>query len=171
MQTTKILLALFVILSIIFAALAAFEYTQTGPKTTTTTTTTTTTIQVSVITLTQTSGSSAPQTPPAVISIGGTAFTYSEWNSSTPDTFTISDVKFALWTNTTVTFTGGSCYGPVGDYGGYVITFPDGTTQTMTTCTAGIDTPISIRLSSHVDPQAGLLIDPSTESVYFLVSA
>jgi hypothetical protein len=168
MQTTKILLTLFVILSIVFAVLAAFEYTQSGPRTTTTTTTTTT-LQVSVITLTQPPGSSAPQTPPAVISIGGTTFTYSEWNSSTPDTFTISGVKFALWVNTTVTYSGGSCYGP-GGYGGYVITFPDGSTQTLNTCIAGINTPIFIYLSSHVDPQAGLLVDPSTQSIYFLVS-
>jgi len=109
--------------------------------------------------------------PLPTIVVGGTTFTYTQWNSSTPDSFTISGVKFSLWTNTSVTFSGGSCYG-AGGYGGYVITFPGGSTETMTTCTIGINPPSTvIRLSSHVDPQAGLLIYPSTGAVYFLVSA
>jgi len=101
---------------------------------------------------------------------GFETFTYAQWNSSTPSTFTIASVTFSLWTNTSVTFSGGSCYGAFGGYGGYVIRFADGSSQTMTTCTVGPNPPIALRLTSHTKPQAGLLIVPSTGAVYFLVS-
>jgi len=130
-----------------------------GGATRTTTTTETTTLT-----------STVQQTPPTIV-IGGATFTYTQWNSSTPSSFTISGVRFSLWTNTSITNTGGSCYGPAGGYGGYVITFSDGSSQTMTTCTAGLNPSTSIRLTSHVNPQAGLLIYPSTGAVYFLVSS
>ncbi len=120
-------------------------------------------------TTTMTLTSMAPQSLPTIV-VGGTTFTYTQWNSSTPNSFAISGVKFALWTNTTVTYTGGSCYG-AGGYGGYVITFPGGSSETMTTCTVGVNPPTVVRLSNHVDPQAGLLIYPSTGAVYFLVSS
>lgn len=157
MQSTKILLTLFVILTIAFATLSAFEYIQlTGAKTSTQTTTET------IVT------SSLPPTLP-VLRIGGTLFTYSEWNSSTPNTFTILNVKFAITANITVNY-GGSCYS-LGSGGAYVaITFPDGSTESMTTCTVGPTPPVSVELSNRVNPQAGLLIIPSNGTVYFLVS-
>ena len=164
MQPTKILLALFVVLTVGFAALSVFEYDHSSGAGSTVLETTT---QVSTTTTTLTS--TAPQSLPTIV-VGGTTFTYTQWNSSTPDSFTISGVKFALWTNTTVTYSGGSCYG-AGGYGGYIITFPGGSSETMTTCTVGLNPPTIVRLSSHVDPQAGLLIYPSTGAVFFLVSS
>jgi hypothetical protein len=106
------------------------------------------------------------------LSSGGTLqnFTYVQWNSSMPNALTISDVRFTLWTNTTVTYSGGSCYGPSNGYGGYIITFADGSTETMTTCTVGPNPRTTTRLTAHINPQAGLFIVPSTGAVYFLVS-
>jgi len=149
MQPSKILLALFVILTIAFATLSAVEYGQ----------------------LTATKRTNQVSLP--LISIGGAGFTYTEWNSSTPNTFTISNVKFALWTNATAIYAAGSCYGPVEGYGygGYVITFPDGFSEGVATCTKGPNPSTTISLTVHVNPEAGLLIVPSTGAVYFLVSA
>jgi hypothetical protein len=154
MQPSKILLALFVILTIALAALSAFEYVQLGSTKTSTQTTTQT--------------SSIPGTLP-VLRIGGTLYTYSEWNSSTPNTFTILDVKFVITANITVNY-GGACYS-LGSDGAYVaMTFPDGSTESMTTCIVGPSPPASIQLSNNVNPQAGLLMVPSNGTVYFLVS-
>lgn len=102
--------------------------------------------------------------------IGSSKFLYTMWNQSTPNSFTLDTVKFTLWTNTTITFSGGSCFGPSNGYAGYVITFSDGSSQTLTTCTIGVNPPLSVILTSHINPQAGILIVPSTGQVYFLVS-
>jgi hypothetical protein len=102
--------------------------------------------------------------------IGSSRFLYTVWTQSTPNSFTLDTVKFTLWTNTTITFSGGSCFGPANGYAGYVITFSDGSTQTLTTCTIGVNPPLSVVLTSHTNPQAGILIVPSTGQVYFLVS-
>ena len=104
------------------------------------------------------------------IVVGGKGFNYAAWNSSTPNTFTIYNVKFSVWTNTTITNTGGSCYGGVGGYGGYILTFSDGSSENLSACTIGPNPPMSIRLTNHVNPQAGLLVIPSTGTVFFLVS-
>ena len=103
--------------------------------------------------------------------IGFSKFLYTMWAQSTPNSFTLDTVKFTLWTNTTITFSAGSCYGPSNGYAGYVITFSDGSSQTLTTCTIGVNPPpLSVVLTSHTNPQAGILIVPSTGQVYFLVS-
>jgi hypothetical protein len=98
------------------------------------------------------------------------SFAYLEWNQSTPASFTFDNVKFALWTNATVTYSAGSCYGPSSGYAGYSITFSDESKEQITTCTIGPNPPQTLRLTSHVNPQAGILIVPSTGQVFFLVS-
>ena len=102
--------------------------------------------------------------------IGSSRFLYTMWTQSTPNSFTLDAVEFTLWTNTTITFSGGSCFGPSNGYAGYVINFSDGSSQTLTTCTVGVNPPLSVVLTSHTNPQAGILIVPSTGQVYFLVS-
>ncbi len=154
MQLTKMALALFVILTIAFAALSAFEYVQLSSAKTSTKTSTQT--------------SSIPGTLP-VLRIGGTMYTYSEWNSSTPNTFSILDVKFVITANITLSY-GGTCYS-LGSGGAHVaIAFPDGSTESLSTCIEGPTPPVSIQLTSHVNPQAGVLMVPSNGTVYFLVS-
>jgi hypothetical protein len=168
MNTTKTLLVLFVILTLILAAVSVFEYSQSSHSETLTLITTYTTTTTASLATQPLSNSGFIQ-----ILDGSTfkVFYYVQWNSTTPNTFTIINVKFTLWTNTTVTNTGGTCYGAAGNYGGYIITFPDGTTERMTTCTAGPNPPTALRLTTHVNPQAGLFIFPSTGAVYFLVSS
>ncbi len=136
-------------------------------------TTTTATASLSTVTAQSSSTSQALSDHGTIQILNGTSletFAYTQWNSSTPSAFTIADVTFTLWSNSTVTYTGGSCYGHSSGYGGYVIKFSDGSTQTMTTCVVGFNAPMTIRLTNHTNPQAGLLIVPSTRSVYFLVS-
>jgi len=137
--------------------------------------TTTTVSLFTTYTITQSAPAPQPLSSSGVIQVlnGSSfkAFYYVQWNSSTPNTFTIDNVRFTLWSNTTVTNTAGSCYGAAGGYGGYVITFPDGSNETMTTCTAGPYPPAALRLTTHTNPQAGLLIFPRTEALYFLVSS
>ncbi|MHB8566608.1 MAG: hypothetical protein ACYC7D_07840 [Nitrososphaerales archaeon] len=144
-------------------------------------TTTTTTASSSSITAQSSSTPQALSDRGTIQILNGTSletFAYIKWNSSTPNTFTISNVTFTLWsnvtftlwTNSTVTYTGGSCYGPSNGYSGYVIKFSDGSTQTLTTCAVGFNAPMTIRLTNHTHPQVGLLIVPSTGAVYFLVS-
>jgi hypothetical protein len=98
------------------------------------------------------------------------SFAYLEWSQSTPASFILGNVKFTLWTNTTVTYSGGSCYGPSGGYAGYEIAFSDGSKEQVTTCTVGPSPPQTLKLTSHTNPQAGILIVPSTGQVFFLVS-
>ena len=147
-----------------------------SPKTVTSISTATTTI-----TITQSSSAAQSLIQPTsssgsiqISNANGTefeTFVYDEWNSSTPNTSTINGVTFTLWTNTTITNSAGSCYGAPNGYGGYVIKFSDGTSQAMTTCTVGFNPPTSLRLTTHTNPQAGLLIFPRTGAVYFLVSS
>jgi len=167
MSTTKTLLILFVFLTIVLAAVSVFEYSRpSSPGTTTLITTYTITNTASL--------AIQPLSSTGFIQINNGSsfktFYYVQWNSSIPSTFTINQVKFVFWTNATVIFSGGSCYGPSSGYEGYVITFPDGTSEGMTTCIAGLYPPTTIRLTTHMNPQAGLFIFPQTGATYFLVS-
>jgi hypothetical protein len=96
-------------------------------------------------------------------------FNYLHRNGSTPNQFTFMNVKFTLWTNTTVTSTGGPCY--VNAYGGYVATFPDGSSETFTACLSGAYPYTQMLFTKHMNPQAGLLISGQNGDIYFLVSA
>ncbi|MGD0329003.1 MAG: hypothetical protein ABSB40_00990 [Nitrososphaeria archaeon] len=103
-----------------------------------------------------------------LITIGDTTYSYMEWNDSTPNTFTFNNVTFTLQANTNVTYSGGNCY-PT--YGKYIVTFPDGSSQSLSTClSAGPNPPSAIYFISHKNPQAGLLISAVNGAVYFLVS-
>jgi hypothetical protein len=97
------------------------------------------------------------------------SFAHLEWSQSTPASFSLDNVEFTLWTNTYVTYSGGSCYGPSSGHAGYAITFSDGSKEQTTTCTFGPNPPQTLRLTSHVNPQAGMLIVPSAGQVFFLV--
>ena len=167
-MNTKTLLVPFVILTVVLAAASVFEYSElsrSGTLTLITTYTTTTTASLAT----------QPLSSSGFIQINNGSsfktFHYVQWNSSTSNTFTIANVKFTLWTNTAVTYSAGSCYGPTNGYGGYVITFPDGSTERMTTCFGGPNPPTAIRLTSHINPQAGLFIFPATGAVYFLAAS
>ena len=111
----------------------------------------------------------AASTTTIAVQGGPRSFAYLEWSHSTPASFTLDNVNFALWTNTTVTYSGGSCYGPSSGYAGYTITFSDGLREQLTTCTLGPNPPQTAWLTNHVNPQAGILIVPSTGQVFFLV--
>jgi len=168
MQRSRILLAIFVVLTLIFALTTLYEATNSsGPA------------RISTATATQTVivGNQTPQAIPVSGSItlrlgqgDSRTFQYVMWNQSTPNTFTFYGVRFSVWTNTTVTNTAGSCFGPVGGYGGYVIGFTDGSSERLSTCTVGGHPPISIVLTNHTLPQAGFLIIPTSAQILFLVS-
>jgi hypothetical protein len=152
------LIAAFVTLALVFAGLATYDVvtsrqnpSPSGGGSITITSTFTTYLQ------SNSNGSARP-------------FVFAQWNQSTPNTFSIAEVKFALWTNTTVTYTGGTCYGPSNGYAGYKIIFPDESSESITTCTLGQSPSLNLRLTQHQNPQAGILIVPSTGQVYFVVS-
>ena len=166
MKATTILLVLFIASTIILAYTAASLATH--PETTYLTTTYTTTTTASLAT--------QPLSNSGYIEISNGSsfkiFHYVQWNSSTPNTFTIANVKFTLWT-TTESYTGVECYGAANgvSHGGYAITFPDGSTERMTACTISFNPSTAIQLTGHINPQAGLFIFPATGAVYFLVSS
>lgn len=163
MQSKKVLIVLLAALTIVFAiwAISAYLYIYTHTSGQPTQTTITTQIPQAL-----------PDRGYIRIYDGATVkvFEYMKWNSSTPNTFTFDNVTFTLWTNTTVTNTAGSCYGAAGGYGGYLMTFQDGSSESFGACTTGPNPPIDVTLTKHVNPQAGLLIIPTTGAVYFLVS-
>jgi hypothetical protein len=106
MSATKGLLVLFATLTVAFAAVSVYEYFQLGAQRATS----------SGQTTTQPSQATQPLSSSSSIQIlnGNTfeTFCYVQWNSSTPSTFTIANVKFALWTNTTITYSGGHAMAP-----------------------------------------------------------
>lgn len=152
MKRTKALLATFVILTIFFASVSVYEYASSNQ----------------VLTSTASSTKSLLGSSGRLVIQGMGTFDYLERNASTPTQFTFDNVKFALWTNTTVTYTGGPCY--VGSYGGYVATFPDGSSESFTGCLVGPYPYTQMLFTKHLNPQAGLLISGTVGQIYFLVS-
>jgi hypothetical protein len=170
MQRTEVLLIAFIVLTILFASISTYEYA--SPN------------QASSSTQSISSSSSIPSfqvtqsTSPSLLGASGQLviqgvgpFDYLQRNSSTPDQFSFDYVKFSVWTNTTVTITGGTCYGSGNYYGGYVATFSDGSSETFTACLSGPYPYVQILLTKHQGPQAGLLISGVNHDVYFLVRA
>jgi hypothetical protein len=175
-------LAVFVVLTLVFASVTVLEYTRD------TTTTETVTVTATGTQIQASSSSSAEFQSNGIIDLdsGGnlTQFLYTEWNASTPTTFTFANVIFTLSTNPTITNTGSNCW--VAGYGVFNVTFADGSSETLSPCTLAAAVTITsessgqsvtfpndltIRFTDHVNPQAGLLIDLSTGDVYILVSA
>jgi hypothetical protein len=100
-------------------------------------------------------------------------FTYVEWNDSTPSTFVIGNVTFTHWIDPSVTDSAGPCWTDIDSYGGYNITFTDGSSVSMSTCSFGLPegyAPVTLDLSEHTHPQAGLMVIQPTGEVYFLVA-
>ncbi len=159
MEPAKVLLVVFVALTIVFASISAYEY-------------------ASVLDLGSRSHSSSSSNPTTsllgekgrLVIQGVGTFDYLHRNGSTPDQLTFDNVKFTLWTNTTVTYTGGPCY--VGNYyGGYVASFSDGSSDRFVACLVGPYPYTQLLFTKHTNSQAGLLISGTNGDIYFLVSA
>jgi len=183
------LLGLFVALTIVLASTIVYE---SGMRTSVTLTSTL--VQTKTVTAASNSTNviSALTTTITITTGVDTAveghFYYETLNQSTPDSFTFYGVNFTLYTQTTsvttigsttttftVTNSGATCFGPsaYNQFQGYTISFPDGASEAISVCLAGTVSshePLAIRLTSHTNPQAGIIIDPSTGTVYFLVS-
>ena len=156
MRSLRVPLAMFVVLTLVLASFAVYEYT------------TANTLNAEVQAARQ-NGSNVVTVYTRLTVVPTLAgFDATAWNSSTPATFAFAGVTFSLWTNSTVTFSGGSCY-PDGSYGGYVITFADGASQSITTCLVGVNPDAVLRLTTHVNPQAGILVTPQGQ-IFFFVS-
>src|SRR2546427_7928103 len=101
MKGVRILLTLFVVLTIVFASISVFQFATHNGTTVIQSSTTVITLFTSTTITTQ----PLPNQGLIHIVVGGKVFTYTQWNSSTPNTFTISNVKFALLTNATGSYT------------------------------------------------------------------
>jgi hypothetical protein len=105
--------------------------------------------------------------------ITSNSFQYMEWSTTTPATFTFLDVTFSFWSvESGITTPGISLYGPAKGHlnGGYNITFAGGSTEKMSLILVGFKPHSQLKLTEHVNPQAGLFINTTTGTVYFLVS-
>ena len=159
----KTVVALTVVV-VVLGAFSAYEYVQMLSSNAhgTTTLVTTQTQSASFVLL--------PKNEVVEIDSGGNRAVFSQmkWNGSTPTSFSFSNVKFALTTNPTVTNTGSNCW--VTGYGYYNVTFADGSRETLSPCTLMFASGMVLRLTNHLNPQAGLLIVLQTGDLYFLVS-
>ena len=178
-KTRNMLLILFVVLTLIFGSLSAYEFSQvqqvrsTSQNTVTSTTFSVTTISVTIYPTTY------PTTTPSgtlpdngyiqiqTIGEGRQDFAYTKLVSSTPDAFVFDGVNFTLWVQKTVTFSAGPCASP-GGYHGYLITFSDGSSENLSACMLAGYT-YEIFLTKHTDPQAGLMVFEDG-ALYFLSS-
>lgn len=169
MKPSRVFLGAFVILTIAFAFISAFEFVQLGNgriqsnQTTTTTTTVTTTI------ITQTSLSSTVGFPDngyiQIGSVGYFAYTRIATSSGVPTTSTqtFQSVTFA-YVKPNATITGGVC-----DV--FKVTFQvDGSSENLTACSYPTNLETVVVFSKHANPTAGLMFVASNGSVYLLVS-
>jgi hypothetical protein len=108
------ILIIFIVLTLIFGSLSAYEFFQIEQlKSSSITTSTTAVILIPSTTFTTTTTlTTQALSDRGLIRVydGVTVkvFEYMKWNSSTPNTLTFNNVTFTLWTNTTVTNTAGS---------------------------------------------------------------
>lgn len=169
MERTKVLLIAFIVLTILFASISAYEYAFPNQSLSSSTQSISSSSSIPSYQITQSVSSSLLGASGQLVIQGVGPFDYLQRNSSTPDQFSFDNVKFSVWTNTTVTITGGTCYGAGNYYGGYVATFSDGSSETFTACLSGAYPYVQILLTKHQSPQAGLLISGVNDDVYFLV--
>ncbi len=154
MKKSNVVLATFVVLTLIFASAAVYEYTQVGNLNSK--------LQAS---------SQITQAPEILgekgsIEIGGLgSFAYAKANASATNgyasvAFSLTNVSFVPVTGKTVT--GAAC-------ADYEIGFQDGTSEELLACSYPTNFPTAIVFTKHTSPQAGLIYSPSG-LLYFLVS-
>ena len=106
-----------------------------------------------------------------------TVFSYARWNATTPTSYSFLDVNFTLVANPghTEAYTESAVDCHITSYGNsyFNVTFPGGFKETLSPCTTAIPGlgGLTVRVSQHTHPQAGLLISVSTGDVYLLVTA
>jgi len=185
MKATTMLLALFVVLTIVFASISVFEFAQSGNQKTqsnsTTTTTATTTITTTITTpsstsQTQTSGSSPFKDNGYVTigSIGNFIYTRIPTSGGEPTaSTTLQNVTFA-YLKPNATITGCISYE-------FKVTFQDGSSENLTAQSCPTNFETSFVFSNHTThqnttppttpPTAGLMLIPSGGPyIYALVS-
>jgi hypothetical protein len=167
MKAATILLALFVVLTMAFASISAFEYFNYGTAVATTTTITTTiTAQLGTgQTYIHFKSSSNPLQKNGNITIGGTdLFVYTSLQSPgvepTPNTI-LENVTFT-YLKPNATITGCISYE-------FKVTFQGGSSENLMAQSCPTNFETTLVLSNHQTPTAGLLLMPSV-GIYALVS-
>ena len=171
MTVKDVALAVLVILVITLGGISFFEYSvlqssRTAASTSTAFTTNTVVTETSTATTTSTVVVTATSVPDAYLldQLKLFGINYTKWDATTQNNFTFDKVQFSRWTNSTVNVTM-EC--PDNVYGGWIMKFQDGTSERFGDCLPTIS-PITVLLTHHTNPQAGLII-LSDLTVYFLV--
>jgi hypothetical protein len=101
----------------------------------------------------------------------GTTFAYIVLNDSMPAIFAFDGVTFSIVSGSG---SGSSCGMPGIGFlrAEYIyVAFADGESSRLSVCSLGFATPgLTVLLTSHVNPQAGLLLDTETNTVELLVA-
>lgn len=177
MPRPNIIMMVLLLLVIAFGSLSLIEYSNAGTQKTETVTSTTTVMPTASANTTTLDPSSSYSLSSGRCCVAidtsendnGTTFAYLVWNASMPASFTFDNVTFS---SVAENGTNTNCLLIPNHEAGYVsVTFPDGASSQLNTCSLAMATPgITILVTSHIDPQAGLLWDSNSNTIELLVA-